>query len=154
MAKFFLSVVLLALSGAAGCAREGGKQEGTKKEIAKQEGSKKDVAKQEVTKTWEGKWVNKKYSTQGTMTCVAKEGKDGTWSATFSGAFMGEKFSFDVDFQAKPGKDQSDLSGTATVRNAKYEWTGAMKGDKLTGTYTANNGYNGDFELKEVKPKK
>lgn len=111
---------------------------------------------QTATKTWEGTWVNKKYNTNGTMTCVAKEGKDGVWTANFSGVFMGQKFSFDVKFQAKAAKGQpgqSDLSGTATVRNAQYEWTGAMKGDKLTGKYTANNGYNGDFELTEVKKK-
>lgn len=108
---------------------------------------------QDTAKTWEGTWVNKKYNSNGTMTCVAKEGKNGVWTANFSGVFMGQKFSFDVKFQAKPGKGQSDLSGTATVRNAQYEWTGAMKGDKLTGKYTANNGYNGDFELTEVKKK-
>lgn len=108
---------------------------------------------QTTTKTWEGTWVNKKYNSNGTMVCVAKEGKDGTWTANFSGVFMGQKFSFDVKFQAKAGKGQSDLSGTATVRNAQYEWTGAMKGEKLTGKYTANNGYNGDFELTEVKKK-
>lgn len=102
-------------------------------------------------KTWEGTWVNKLYNTNGTLKCVATEKEKGKWTATFSGVFMGEAFSYDVAFDGKPGKGQTDLSGTATIRNHKYEWTGAMKGDTLTGKYKANSGYHGDFTLKEVK---
>lgn len=108
---------------------------------------------QDGSKTWEGTWVNKKYNSSGTMKCVAKEGKDGEWSATFTGVFMGEAFKHEVKFQATPGKNQMDLAGKAKVKNADYEWTGVMKGDKLTGKYTATNGYNGTFELKETKKK-
>jgi hypothetical protein len=104
-------------------------------------------------KTWEGTWVNKLYNTNGTMKCVATE-KDGTWKANFSGVFQGEKFSYDVTFDGKPGKGQTDLSGTATIRNHQYEWTGSIKGNTLTGKYKANSGYNGDFVLKEVGKKK
>jgi hypothetical protein len=100
-------------------------------------------------KTWEGTWNNKLYGTSGTMKCVAEEGKDGVWTANFSGVFQGEKFSYDVTFDGKPGKGQTDLSGTATIRNHKYEWTGSIKGDTLRGKYKANSGYNGDFVLKE-----
>jgi hypothetical protein len=112
------------------------------------------AAAADTEKTFEGTWNNRKYNSSGTMKCVATEGKDGVWKANFSGVFMGEKFSYDVTFDSKAGKGQTDLSGKATVKNAQYEWTGALKGDKLTGKYAANNGYNGTFELKEVKKKK
>ena len=105
----------------------------------------------DVSRTWEGTWVNRRYNTNGTLRCVAKPDKDGTWRATFSGKFMSESFSYDVTFNFKPGKNQSELSGTAEIRNHKYEWTGTMKGDVLTGKYRSNSGYFGEFELKEMK---
>jgi len=108
---------------------------------------------QEGTKTWEGTWNNKKYNSKGTLKCVAKLGKDGKWTATFTGVFMAEKFTYDVTFDEKKGKAQSDLTGKATIRNQNYDWTGSIKGDTLTGSYKSNGGYFGDFVLKEAKAK-
>jgi len=107
----------------------------------------------DAAKTWEGTWNNKKTNSRGTLKCVATKGKDGTWTATFSGLFHAEKFSYDVTFSEKPGTAGSALSGSAGIRNHKYEWTGALKGDTLTGSYRANSGWFGDFVLKEVKGK-
>jgi hypothetical protein len=107
----------------------------------------------ENARTFEGTWNNKKYNTNGTMKCVAKPGKDGKWTATFSGVFMGESFSYDVSFTEKKGQAQSDLSGNAEVKNQKYDWTGTLKGNTLTGKYRSNGGYYGDFVLKETGKK-
>ena len=109
------------------------------------------VVADEGAKTWEGTWNNKKFGTSGTLKCIATPGKDGKWTAKFSGVFMNDPFSYDVTFDAKPGKNQSDLNGKAELRNHKYEWTGSIKGDTLRGTYRSNSGYFGDFVLKEVK---
>lgn len=103
---------------------------------------------QEKDKTWEGTWTNQRYGTTGPLKCVARPEKDGVWKATFSGKFQGRPFSYDVTFKARPGKGQEALSGSSTVNGYKYQWTGALKGDTLTGRYRANNGYYGDFVLK------
>jgi hypothetical protein len=103
---------------------------------------------EETEKTWEGTWTNQRYNTTGPLKCVGQPEKDGSWKATFSGKFQGRPFSYDVTFKAKPGKGQEALSGTATVNGFKYQWTGVLKGDKLTGRYRANNGYYGTFTLK------
>ena len=103
---------------------------------------------QEESKTWEGTWTNRRFNTTGPLKCVATPEEGGTWKATFTGKFQGRPFSYDVTFQSRPAKGQEMLSGKATVSGYKYEWTGTMKGNALTGRYKANNGYNGDFVLK------
>jgi hypothetical protein len=111
------------------------------------------VGADEESRTWEGTWVNKKYNTNGTLKCVAKPGKDGKWTATFSGLFMSEKFSYDVSFDEKKGSGKSDLSGKAEIKNQKYDWTGTLKGNTMTGNYRSNGGFFGDFTLKETTKK-
>jgi hypothetical protein len=106
------------------------------------------VALAREEKTWEGTWTNKRYDTTGSLKCVAQPGKDGTWKATFSGDFQGRAFSYDVTFKGKQGKGGEALSGSSTVNGYKYQWTGTLKGDTLTGRYRASNGYFGDFVLK------
>lgn len=103
------------------------------------------------TRTWKGTWNNKKYNSNGTLECVAKQGKDGKWTATFTGVFMGEAFKYDVSFDGKAARDQIDLSGKAEIKNQKYDWSGNIKGDTLMGRYRSNGGYFGEFVLKEVK---
>jgi hypothetical protein len=57
-------------------------------------------------------------------------------------------------FESKPGRQgSSDLSGKATIRGHKYEWTGyewtgMMRGKALNGKYTSTVGYHGEFVLK------
>lgn len=109
------------------------------------------VALAQDKQTWEGPWVNKLYNSTGTMKCVGQKQKNGTWKATFSGSFQGRDFSYNVTFTAKPGKGQENLSGMARINNARYQWTGVMKGDTLSGQYRASNGYNGTFVLKSKK---
>lgn len=103
--------------------------------------------------TWEGRWNNRKFNTSGPLKCVATPGEKGEWNATFSGTFKGEAFTYDVTFQSKPGRGQTDLSGTATIRGHEYEWAGALKGNKLSGQYRSNIGYFGEFVLNEAKGK-
>src|SRR5436190_22513070 len=95
----------------------------------------------EEEKTWEGTWTNKRYGTTGRMKCVGTKQKNGSWKATFSGKFQGRDFSYTVTFKSKAGKGQEALSGTATINRARYQWTGTLKGDTLTGNYRSSNGY-------------
>jgi hypothetical protein len=105
-------------------------------------------------KVWEGKWNNKRFGTSGPLKCVATETEQGKWKATFSGKFQGESFSYDVMFDAKPGKSQTDLSGTATVSGQGYQWTGTIKGNQLRGKYKSDGANFGEFTLTESKKKK
>jgi hypothetical protein len=111
------------------------------------------LALAEEEKTWEGTWTNQRFNTTGPLKCVAQTEKDGSWKATFSGKFQGRPFSYDVTFKSKPGKGREDLSGNAKVNGYKYQWTGVLKGDSLTGRYRASNGYYGNFVLKSTSKK-
>ncbi|WP_298867357.1 hypothetical protein [uncultured Gimesia sp.] len=103
------------------------------------------------SRTWEGKWNNRKYNTTGPLKCVAKSDDKGTWKATFTGLFKGDPFKYEATFQSKPKGKQFDLSGNATIRGHKYQWMGLMKGATLSGRYKSNIGYYGEFVLKEKK---
>jgi hypothetical protein len=101
------------------------------------------------TKTYQGSWTNLKYRTNGTMQCVATPHADGKWTATFSGTFQGRRFSYDVEFQSRPAQNQTALAGKAVIDNRNYECTGVMRGNTLAGRYRADNGYFGEFLLRE-----
>ncbi len=109
-----------------------------------------DEEQQPEQKTFEGTWRNQKYNSSGPLKCVARPGEDGRVIATFSGLFMGDPFSYEVEFQAKPGRGQVDLAGEATVSGHIYQWKGYLKGGQLFGRYTGTNGYNGDFALRQT----
>ncbi len=104
---------------------------------------------EEETKTWEGGWTNRKYNTRGPLKCVATRDEDGVWTATFTGKFQGDPFSYDAKFQSKKGRRQTDLAGKAQIRGHDYEWVGFIKGKQLTGRYRSSVGYYGEFILKE-----
>jgi len=103
------------------------------------------------TRTWEGKWNNRKYNTTGPLKCVATSEDKRTWKATFTGLFKGDPFKYEAIFQSKSNGKQLDLSGDATIRGHKYQWIGLMKGATLSGKYKSNIGYYGEFVLKEKK---
>lgn len=102
------------------------------------------------TRTWQGKWNNRKYGTTGPLKCVAKHDGNGNWDATFTGTFKGDPFEYKAHFQSKPGKGVTDLSGKAVIRGHDYEWAGAIKGNLLRGRYRSSVGYFGEFEMKEA----
>ncbi len=104
-------------------------------------------------KTFTGTWNNRKYNSSGPLKCVARPGKNGNVVATFTGTFKGDPFKYDVEFQARPGKNQIDLSGKATISGHFYKWTGSLTGGRLRGKYLGSNGYNGEFILNEMKPR-
>lgn len=103
------------------------------------------------TKTWAGKWTNRKYNTSGPLKCVAKSDDKGVWKGTFTGLFKGDPFKYEATFKSRPSGRQLNLAGDATIRGHKYQWTGSMKGTTLSGKYKSNIGYYGEFVLKEKK---
>lgn len=109
---------------------------------------------QDQEKTWTGKWNNRKYNTTGQLKCVASVDAQGKWTAEFTGEFHGDPFKYNVTFNSKPGRNQTDLAGEANIRGHEYQWTGAMKGNVLMGSYRSSVGYFGEFRLEEVPSKK
>ncbi len=101
-------------------------------------------------RTFQGKWNNRRFNSSGTMTCIAAETSPGNWSATFRGVFQGDPFEFKAEFRSKPSAAGHDLSGESTIRGARYQWTGSLKGSLLRGRYRATNGFNGEFALNET----
>jgi hypothetical protein len=102
------------------------------------------------SRTWEGKWGNRKYGTSGPLKCVAAESKPGMWNAAFSGSFKGSPFNFKVAFSGKPSRQGSSLGGQATIGGSRYQWSGSIQGRQLKGSYKALNGNYGEFTLNET----
>ena len=103
----------------------------------------------EEVRTWEGTWQNRKYDTRGPLKCVAQEVSPGKWKAKFTGKFQGDPFTYEAAFSSREGKNgQNQLSGKATIRGHRYQWTGLMNREGLRGKYDSSVGYHGEFVLK------
>jgi hypothetical protein len=101
-------------------------------------------------KTWEGTWMNRKYSSSGPLKCVATAKDPTTADATFSGTFMRDPFKYDVSVAMKQERNQTTLTGTATLDGDRYEWSGFVRGKTLYGQFRSLKGHNGEFRLEEV----
>ncbi|MEP3478794.1 MAG: hypothetical protein ABJZ55_06075 [Fuerstiella sp.] len=101
------------------------------------------------TRTWSGKWNNRKYGTSGPLKCIAQDDQPGRWSAVFNGTFKGDPFEYRVVFQAKSSRDGQILTGKATISGHPYEWNGTISDRQLKGSYRSTNGNNGTFVLRE-----
>lgn len=102
------------------------------------------------SRTWVGKWNNRKYGTSGPLKCVAQESKPGQWNATFSGTFQGDRFEFRASYQGQDNRQGTALSGQSTISGSRYQWTGKIQGRQLSGSYKAVNGNYGEFLLNEA----
>ena len=102
------------------------------------------------SRTWTGKWNNRKFGTSGPLQCVAKESEPGRWQATFTGTFQGDPFEYQAMFESKASSRGLLVGGNSTIRGHKYDWTGVMNDRQLRGQYRNNVGYNGEFVLSAV----
>lgn len=102
------------------------------------------------TRTWSGRWNNRKYGTSGPLKCVIQKDQPGRWSAVFNGTFKGDPFEYRVDFQARSSQDDEVLAGKATISGHPYEWNGTISNRQLKGSYKSSNGNNGTFILRET----
>ena len=103
------------------------------------------------TRTFTGRWNNKKYGTSGPLKCVATETAPGQWKATFTGTFHNDPFTYEANFQSKTVRNQQTVGGTAKVRGHDYQWTGTIKNGQLSANYKSSVGYFGQFVMKEVQ---
>ena len=105
------------------------------------------VAAAEPAKSWTGTWNNKKYNTNGALTCTVVGEQNGQWIAKFTGIALGKPISYTALMTPKKNGEQTALSGTTKVDGFEYQWTATVAGKALNGSYKASNGNNGDFKL-------
>ena len=104
---------------------------------------------QPATKSWSGTWTNRKYNSSGPLKCTATRTDDETAQATFSGTFMKDPFSYDVTVRTRQEQGRTVLTGTATLDGDRYEWSGFVRGNVLSGQFRSLKGHNGEFRLTE-----
>lgn len=102
-------------------------------------------------KAWTGKWNNRKYGTDGPITCIATLGDDKTWKAVFFGVGIGKPFRYEAKITTTPTGNQMTLQGDASVDSDGYQWTGYVRGNVLYGRYRSRSGNNGEFTLRETQ---
>ena len=112
-----------------------------------------DTSSEADQRTFEGRWNNRKFNSSGTMTCVLDAPSPGRWSGVFRGVFQGDPFEFKTSFQSSGPETTGNVLGKQTIRGAKYQWTGTLRGSVLRGRYRATNGFNGEFVLNETNAK-
>jgi hypothetical protein len=102
------------------------------------------------SRTWEGTWTNGSSNSGGPLTCVANEVNPGEWEGTFTGVWKEEPYKYKVAWKAKPGSSETlSLSGSASVDDHNYKWSGMMRGKTFRGRYNSTVGYQGEFVLNE-----
>jgi len=110
-------------------------------------------APKEIGKSWSGTWNNRKYNTSGPLTCTVIGEENGKWLARFTGTALGKPISYTALMTPKQSGARTDLSGVTKVDGADYQWTAAINGQSLNGSYRASNGNNGEFRLQGTAKK-
>lgn len=100
-----------------------------------------------VNKAWSGTWNNRKYNTNGQLTCTVIGEQNGQWLARFTGVALGKPISYTALMRPTPQGANTALAGTTKVDGFDYQWTATASGNSLNGSYRASNGNNGEFRL-------
>ena len=100
-----------------------------------------------VSKAWSGTWNNRKYNTSGTLTCTIVGDQGGQWLAKFTGVALGKPITYTALMTPKPEGPKTNLTGLTKVDGFDYQWSAAIQGKTLNGSYKASNGNNGEFRL-------
>lgn len=109
------------------------------------------TAAEAATKSWSGTWDNKKFKTNGPLTCRATQKDATTWEAKFTGEGLGKPFAYDATIKSADRNGRLVMGGTATVDGETYQWSGYVQGKFLLGSYRSATGNNGSFKLQEAK---
>ncbi len=100
-------------------------------------------------KSWTGGWNNRKYRTNGPLTCTVTSQEKSTWKATFTGKGIGRPFRYEVSFTAMKKGNITYLRGTSKLKGDVYQWVGQIRGKVLYGRYRSGSGNNGEMRLQE-----
>ncbi len=99
--------------------------------------------------TYKGKWVTTNRRLNGIQTCNVTWLGGEKWKGRFHGTWMGIKYDYTVDFKGKP----DNVTGTATIDGASYNWKGTISPEKFKATFTGSR-YTGYFDMDRVDTKK
>lgn len=100
-----------------------------------------------VNQAWSGTWNNRKYNTNGQLTCTVIGEQNGQWLARFTGIALGKPITYTALMRPTPQGANTALAGTTKVDGFDYQWTATVAGKSLNGSYRASNGNNGEFRL-------
>lgn len=100
-----------------------------------------------VNQAWSGTWNNRKYNTNGQLTCTVIGEQNGQWLARFTGIALGKPITYTALMRPTPQGANTALAGTTKVDGFDYQWTATVSGKTLNGSYRASNGNNGEFRL-------
>lgn len=100
-----------------------------------------------VNQAWSGTWNNRKYNTNGQLTCTVIGEQNGQWLARFTGIALGKPITYTALMRPTPQGENTALAGTTKVDGFDYQWTATVTGKSLNGSYKASNGNNGEFRL-------
>ncbi|MBI5803023.1 MAG: hypothetical protein HZA92_20165 [Verrucomicrobia bacterium] len=85
----------------------------------------------EPAKSWTGTWNNKKFNTNGALTCTVIGEQNGQWIAKFTGIALGKPISYTALMTPKKNGEQTALSGVTKVDGFDYQWSGVINGKSL-----------------------
>jgi hypothetical protein len=104
-----------------------------------------------ATKVYSGTWNNRKYKTQGPLTCNLTVNSGNQWQATFTGKGLGKPFTYRTRLTATRVGNRTDLRGVSSVDGERYDWAGTINGANMVCSYRSASGNNGAFQLRQTR---
>lgn len=101
----------------------------------------------DAAKVWTGSWNNRKYNTRGSLVCTVTSQQGNIWQAVFTGIGLNRQFRYPATLTARQAGGRTTLTGVTEVDSERYQWSGAISGRTLTGSYRSATGNNGSFSL-------
>lgn len=102
-----------------------------------------EAPQRKIEGSYYGTWVTTNRRLDGTMQAdVTNLGND-NWSGRFFGVWQGVDFDYTVKWSGPP----ENLTGTAVIDHADYQWNGDIADDHFKGKFTGSR-YTGHFDLK------
>lgn len=105
----------------------------------------------DAAKVYSGTWNNRKYKTQGPLTCNLNISSGATWKAKFTGKGLGKPFTYDTDLTVTKANNRLNLRGVSSVDGERYNWTGYISGANMVCSYRSASGNNGTFQLRQTR---
>lgn len=96
--------------------------------------------------TYEGQWKTLNRKLDGIQTAVVRYVGDEKWEAKFYGTWQGVDYDYDIEFDGPV----ENVTGTATIDGARYQWKGIINSKVFEGEFTGDR-YNGWFKMKRKK---
>ena len=104
-----------------------------------------------AAKVYSGNWNNRKYKTDGPLTCNLTIAPGNQWQATFTGKGLGKPFTYRTRLTATTAGNRTNLRGVSSVDGERYDWAGYISGVNMVCSYRSASGNNGTFQLRQTR---